>query len=125
MADSEAKQILGNLWAENGDREEPEDLGLTRTTGWPVAYEQIGAGKEPERTLFNQLLRELTGWASDGYREGVRLWDGDANYAQHAFVQTAEGLYVANRASGPALGNAVNPLTETPQSESQRIWRKY
>ena len=59
MADAEWKKA--ELWADTGDREDPEDVGIDRSVGWTVSYEQRGSGDEPERTVFNQLLRELSG----------------------------------------------------------------
>ena len=46
--------IAGGIWARSptANREDPEDLGLDRAEGWPLAYEQRGAGKTPERTIF-------------------------------------------------------------------------
>ena len=55
--------IAGGVWASasGADRETIEDTGGARADGWPVAYEQIGSGKEPERTVFNELvLRAFT-----------------------------------------------------------------
>ena len=45
------------MWASasSADRETIEDTGGTRADGWVVAYEQIGSGKQPERTVFNEL----------------------------------------------------------------------
>ena len=58
MADAEWKKA--ELWADTGDREDPEDVGIDRSVGWPVSYEQRGSGDEPERTVFQQLLREMS-----------------------------------------------------------------
>lgn len=121
MADTEAKQILGNLWADTGDREDPEDVGIARTTGWPVSYEQIGSGSEPERTVFNQLLRELNGWASDRMRMGIGQWDIEVDYLHPAFATTSSGLWTTNGANtGPTYGNATDP-----DADDQTAWRRY
>ena len=122
MADAEAKNILDNLWASDAlaDREDPEDVGITRASGWPVAYEQIGSGKKPERTVFNQLLRELSGWASDRMTMGIGQWDEDVNYTHPAFATRAGGLYRTTENTGPAYGNPTDP-SDTGQS----TWRQY
>ena len=106
MADAEWKKA--ELWADTGDREDPEDVGIDRSVGWPVSYEQRGSGDEPERTVFNQLLRELSGWAVDQLRMGVLQWDEDVDYADAAFVTTEDGLHVALQANGPG---AATPST--------------
>ena len=123
MADAQAKKILGKLWASgvNAARFAPEDIGLTRTTGWPVAYEQIGSGFEPEREIFNQRFREIDGWAGHNMRTGgAHEWDVDINYYQYARAYVDVHKYVALVATGPKHGNAVHP--ETP---GQNIWRLY
>ena len=125
MADSEAKKIT--RWASNGDRQLPEDLGLSRETGWTVPYEQIGAGAEPERTLFNQLLLELTEAFEDTVRRNILPWDQRIDYPGsddegYAFVAGPDTgvLYVSARPSGPALGNPTNPETL-----DQDVWETY
>ena len=125
MADTQAKLV--RRWAPQGDRQLPEDLGLSRDTGWTVPYEQIGAGAEPERTLFNQLLLELTELFEDTVRRNILPWDRRIDYPGsdsegYAFVTGPETgvLYVSNRPNGPALGNPTNP--ETPD---QDVWDTY
>lgn len=120
MADTEAKKILAGLWADSGARSDPEDFGIDRSRGWPVTYELVGAGREPERTLFNQRFRELDGWATDRMRSGVPGWDGDIDYPVHAFVATGGSLYVATVATGPAASNATSP-----DASGQTVWRRY
>ena len=125
MADAQAKKI--RPWGINGDRQLPEDLGISRTAGWPVPYEQPGAGAEPERDLFNQLLLELTEAFHDKIRQGVMPWDQRIDYpgadaTGYAFVTgpTTGALYVANQPSGPTRGNPTDP--ETP---GQDVWDTY
>ena len=119
MPDAEAKKI--RLWAENGDRETPEELGLDRSKGWPVHYEQVGTGFEPERTLMNQLTREQTGLADTRMREGIPRWDAEINYRQYAFVVSDTGrLMVSLVPTGPVHGNVTDP-----DSEGQTVWRQY
>lgn len=119
--DAEAKKLLGNLWADTGDREDPEDVGIARATGWPVSYEQIGSGSEPERTVFNQRFRELDGWASDRIRMGIPQWDIEVDYLHPAFVTTSSGLHVTRSGNtGPTYGNATDP-----DADAQTVWRRY
>ena len=113
-ASAEERKILGNLWASDAtaDREDPEDVGITRTDGWPIAYEQIGSGKEPERSVFNQKFREWTGFGNDVLRMGILQWDSGVDYNIYAFVTASDGfIYVANVASGPGTGDAIDPIT--------------
>ena len=100
MADAEWKKA--ELWADTGDREDPEGVGIDRSVGWTVSYEQRGSGDEPERTVFNQLLRELSGWAVDQLRMGVLQWDEDVDYVAAAFVTTERR--VACGAAGDGAG---------------------
>ena len=120
MVDAEAKKILTGLWADTGDRTDPEDLGVDRAGGWDVAYELPGTGREPERTLGNQRFRELDGWAADRMRGGIPGWDGEINYLEHAFVTVGGALYVANRVTGPETDN-----TTSPDATGQTVWRRY
>ena len=122
MVDTEAKKILGNLWADDGLREDPEDHGLDRSTGWPEAYEQVGSGFEPELPVFQQLKRELDGFASDRITMGIPGYDADVNYVQPAFAVGSNGkLYVSLVANGPAHGNTTAPVDDTAGA----IWRMY
>ena len=122
VADTEAKKLLtAAAWADTGDRVDPEDEGIDRAKGWPVSYEQQGSGKFPERPVFNQLLREQSGFSQDVLRWGYLPWDAEVNYAQYAFVIGADGeKYVSNVATGPATGNATNPT-----AAQQTVWRVY
>ena len=126
MADAEARKILAQAWALDGDRQDPEDVGLTRNIGWPVSYEQPGAGVEPERTVFNQLLAELDESLGDKLRFGVLPWDARIDYVADAeqgysFVTGSDGrLYVARVASGPGGGNATDPV-----ADGQSVWDVY
>ena len=120
MVDTEAKKILKGPWADSGDRENPEDVGISRGAGWTVPYEQINSGLEPERTIFNQRGREIDGWAIERMRTGIPGWDGDIDYQQDAFVTSSGNMYIALVANGPVLGNTVNPA-----ESGQSVWRIY
>lgn len=119
--DTQAKKAR-TLWAENGVRTDPEDVGLDRDTGFTVGYEQVGAGKEPELAVHNQLLRELSGWVRDALTQGsIRSWDSGVNYRHPSFVVGSDGnIYRSLEASGPKLGNATDPTTS-----GQTVWRTY
>ena len=117
------KELLNRpLWAssQTAQRTPPTELGLTRSDGWPVAYEQALTGKTVERDLCNQHLHELGAAYRDIASMGVLAWDGDVDYAAGAFASTATGLHVSRVASGPGSGNATDP-----DSPGQTVWRVY
>jgi len=122
--DAQAKKILSNVWASGpeAEREDPESLGLIRSRGWPVSYEQPRSGKEPERTVFNQKFREVGAAFFERMRYGgVPIYDQEINYYQWARVIGSDGMkYYALEATGPAHGNISDPTTD-----SGNIWRLY
>ena len=126
MADAEAKRALNKVWAIEGDRFDPADVGLSRNTGWPVRYEQEGAGAEPEREVFNQLFCELDQLLGDKLQHGILEWDSRVNYpgnneVGYAFVTGSDGrLYVSLAPSGPATGDSTDPT-----DENNSKWQEY
>ena len=123
MADTQAKKILGHVWASgvSAARFDPGDVGIVRVAGWSVAYEQIGSGFEPEREIFNQRFRELDGWAEHNMRSGgSHEWDSDINYYQYARAYVGLHKYVALVATGPRVGNQVHP-----EEPGNAVWRLY
>ena len=123
MADAQSLKILEGLWASgaSADRQDPVDAGITRTEGFGLGYEQIGSGDYPERTIFNQKMREWDGWASDNIRTGgLKPWDTDVTYYQYARVASGRSKYVATVATGPDEGNATDPT-----ATGQTIWALY
>ena len=115
MADTEAKKIVsGGLWADSGDRTDPDDAtlspALSRTTGWPSSF-SAPDGNTPRRRVMNQKFREFDGAASDAIRFGGPYpYDADVNYYQHARCTVGANEYRAVRANGPdESGGAVNP----------------
>ena len=123
MADAQAKKILTGLWASgsSADREDPEDLGITRTEGFDLGYEQIGSGDYPQRSIFNQKMREWDGvWAENMRSGGLRAWDTRIDYYQYARVAVGLSKYVATVATGPATGNETDPATT-----GQAVWVLY
>ena len=123
--DAEAKKMLTGIWASGDDaeRENPAEVGITRNRGWNVAYEQVGSGLEPERTIFNQKFREFEGCFQEKMRMGGCMrWDGDINYLQYARVIGSDGnKYYCLVDTGPANGNIQDPTLDT----SQAVWRLY
>lgn len=117
----QARKLLGTPWALNGDRISPEELGLDPETGWDVSYEQVGSGSEPERELFNQLLCSLSAAFIDEMRSGIGVYDAEIDYPQYARVIDSTGRkMVALAATGPASGNATDPVTP-----GQEVWREF
>ena len=118
--------LTGGVWASSAvaDRADPEEVGLNRADGWPVAYEQQGSGSEPERTVFNELDHELDAGLVDVAAYGVPTWDAEVNYTPASdaacFATTTTGLWLTFTATGPATGNATDP-----DAVGQTIWRRY
>ena len=123
MADSEAKKILDGLWADSGDRTDPDDTTVTpvlvRTTGWPAEYSATD-GETPKRRRMNQRFREVDGAASDSMRWGGTLpYDDEIDYLQWAHSTIDADEYVCNVANGPA-STVVSP-TDAGQTTWDRV----
>lgn len=101
------------------NRQDPAEVGIDRAQGWPVAYEQLG-GLFPERTVFNQVLYELTAWATYQLAAGVPEWDAGIDYVHPAFVTHAGDIWRSSRNTGPATGDATDP-----SSADQDVWELY
>ena len=104
MADTEAKKILTGLWADGGDRIDPDDATLTpvldRDTGWTAPF-SASDGNTPRRQVVNQRFRELDGAASDSMRWGLLQYDADIDYHQHARVAVDDREFRAATENGP------------------------
>lgn len=128
MAISQATKdlVADGVWARSAGaaRAEPEDFGLDEAEGWPLPYEQVGSGKEPEREVFNELHHRISAGIIDTVHYGVPAWDAEVNYQPtadaHCFVTTASGLHVTDQGTGPMFGNATDP-----DASGQTIWRRY
>lgn len=81
--DPDALQI--QKWAATGDVATPESTGLTRATGWPLSYSQVG-GDTPSREVFNQMFREITGMLDEINTKGILPWDPTIAYEHPAYV---------------------------------------
>ena len=120
MADSEARRIIGNLWASTGERELPETTTLTpplvRTTGWSPTF-SVAGGDTLRREVWNQRLREIDGLAASTMQFGIEPYDADIDYPQGAKCRIDGTIYSALAANGPTGGNA-----ESPSDDSQTSW---
>ena len=118
--------ISAGAWARDDDalKELPEDLGIDRADGYPVAYEQQGTGKHPELEGWNQRFYEIDSGCIDVALTGIPAWDADVDYTPttdaHCFAVTATGLHVTAVNTGPSFDN-----TTDPDAESQTVWRRY
>ena len=125
MARAETRTLLAaDVWASSAagalNRQNPEDLGITRTAGFGIEYQQANSGFYPPRTVFNQRYHEWEHSFRHKLFMGIPEYHADINYRQHAFCQVDGVPYVASVANGPALGNVTDP-TATPNA----IWRRY
>lgn len=118
----DAELLKIRRWAEtSSNRDTPESVGIIRTDGWTVVYEQIG-GKLPERKVFNQLIRELSIFSIDRIEYGILPWDSRVNYRHYAFVVGSDGvLYKSTESSGPG-GFEVG---ENDPAGGGNSWRPY
>ena len=120
MADSEARKILSGLWADTGDRTDPDDPTLdpilVRTNGWPTTFSSSD-GNTPRRRVMNQKFREFDGIAAEVMREGILPWDATIDYRQYAIAKVEDVVYRATIATGPATSNVTNPT-----QGGQTVW---
>ena len=121
------KDILSDgAWANGAghNRELPEDEGMTRANGWPVAFEQIGSGLTPQRKVFNQRDYETDSALIDIAAMGVPAWDVEIDYIPATntacFVTTDTGLHLTFTNTGPSFSNATDP-----DASGQAVWRLY
>ena len=124
MADTEVKKFINDIWASDStaERVDPEDVGITRTVGWPEAYEQIGSGSEPERLVWQQKSREWDGGFAERTRYGALIpWDATINYYQFARVGSGIHKYISTVATGPAHGNATDPATSGQSADLETL----
>ena len=119
MADAQAKKFLGALWADSGDRTDPDATTLSpplnRAEGWPSTF-SAPDGNKIRRRVFNQRLRSLQGAASDHLTLGIGPYDANIDYPQNALVSAGATTYRALVANGPST-TAV-----APTAENQTTW---
>ena len=116
--------ILTDKWADEGDRTDPDDPTLTppldRAVGWDVSYSQLG-GNIPRRAVWNQIMREMSGFAVDASAYGsIPQWSEHVDYIHYAFTMRHGRLYVSLADSGPASGDATDPA-----QAGNTKWRLY
>ena len=123
MAGIEALKILGGLWAEDGDRVDPDDSSLTvtvaRTTGWPQSF-SADAGNNASRRVWNQRIRELQGAATYALRFGIDPYDAAVDYPVGGRCAVGRDIYHALAANGPRTSNVTHP-TAAGQSSWSRV----
>lgn len=119
--DAEARKFLGNLWADSAplNRQTPEAVGIERTRGWTLEYEQHGTNKYPERKVWNQLVRELQGAFAESMLYGFPRWAADVDWPQYAFVLHDSKIWHATTANGP------NETTAAQEPGTGNIWRQF
>ena len=125
MASAATRTLLAaDVWASStegaANRQLPEALGIVRTIGYDLKYQQRGSGFYPSRTLTNQRYHEWELGFRHKLRYGIPTHSMDVNYPQHAIAAIAGVPYVALVANGPLLGNPIRP-TATPNA----VWRPY
>ena len=120
MAGNEAIKVLTGLWADEGDRIDPDDASLdvtlARGTGFPASFSE-DAGNNVPRRVWNQRFRELYGAARGALRFGIEPYDADIDYPQGGRCAVGRDVYYALTANGPTTSDAVHP-----QSPGQSAW---
>ena len=113
MATRDARRILEALWAEDGDRKDPDDDTLTvqvsRRVGYPQSFSD-DAGNQPPRATINQRFREWQGAASSAMRLSVPPYDATVDYPKDARASLGRDMYHALAANGPGT-SVVRPDT--------------
>ena len=112
--------LLLTKWANSGDVATPESVGIDRNDGYGSTYSQPG-GQAPRRTVFNQILRELSGLAVEINTKGPFLdWDDGIDYTANAAVTGSDGThYFATNASGPT----TTPRDPTDSGNRPGFWQ--
>ena len=112
-------------WADSGDRIDPDDSNLAvildRDYGWPLSFSQPG-GNVPRRTVFNQLLREITGMLTEINARGILEYSTQIDYLHPSYVVGADGnIYKSRRINGPSSDNVGAPNTA---GNGQANWQR-
>ena len=111
---------LQTVWAESGDRTDPDDPSLApsldRAQGWPSSF-SAADGDTPRRRVMNELIYEQSLMAKEILTRGVAEWDSGVDYAQYGITQAGGKLWKATVATGPTTSNATDPTTN-----GQTVW---
>ena len=112
----DTESLKMTLWAQNGDRMTPEQVGIARAAGYGDSFSAVG-GDQVSMAEWNQERREFSGWALDWRRGLTMIWDARVPYAhaagEAAFCLRNGALYVSTR---PSQG-------QDPETSS--AWRAY
>ena len=109
--DAEARKV--KLWADTGDRIDPSDS--LRVTGFVDEHSEPGSGfPTPDYEVWNQILREFTGWVVCWRTTGFPKWDININYQHPSFVTYNGVLYVTIQDSSGSV-----------PSTGHREWKEY
>lgn len=123
--DAEAKKMIGHLWADTGERMDPEEAGIDRAKGWDRDYEQEGTGKYPRRAVSNQLRREIQGALVEKMLYGAPRYAADVNWPLNAYVNYNGLLYRAVVANGPADELAGPESPAGSETRPGAVWRRF
>ena len=89
----DAQAIVGaaTLWAQNGDRETPEQAGIDPSVGYGDSFSEAG-GEEISMAEWNQFRRGVSGWLRDYVRGVSMIWDDSVAY-QHSDTSPKEAAF--------------------------------
>lgn len=98
--------IIKDIWAGDpaiADTAEPIDTGYTILQGWRDTYSNPG-GKNPEREVFNAILRKLYSFAKDVQSHGILEWvnNAEVGYTHPAIVSHNKNKWYITRQNVPA-----------------------
>ena len=79
------------IWASNGERQTPEQLGLSRTAGWGASF-STPDGDVPRLAMFNNQFYEIFTFIKEWNEHGLFEWDASIPYRHPSFVVGSDGL---------------------------------
>ena len=100
-------------WADTGDTATPESVGLSRTTGFPSTYSEVG-GTPPQLPVWNQKFLEITAMLREITQHGILSWDSRLNYQHPAIVLGSDGLLYMTRITNGPRTIVQDPTTDMP-----------
>jgi hypothetical protein len=112
--------IVTSIWAETGDVQSPQDLGITFSEGWDRRY-SLERGRKVEREGVNWHFRGVSAFMKDANEHGLLEWHVQTPFYLPALTLGRDNnTYEAVRESGPGTGNAAqDPTTDTART----TWR--